>query len=52
MKRLTLALAALAVAGLLSACLPQTPVEQAPVPAYTKGFDSCAAPSACVRPKP
>ncbi len=46
MKRLTIVLAALAVAGLLSACLPQTPVEQAPpTPAYTKGFDACAAPS-------
>jgi hypothetical protein len=43
-KRLTLALAALAIAGLLSACLPP-PAEQAPTPAYTKGFDACAAPS-------
>jgi hypothetical protein len=44
MKRLTLALAGIAIAGLLSACLPE-PAAPPPPPPYTKGFDACAAPN-------
>ena len=48
MKRAThrmrnrLALVVVASAVLLSACIPTTPTQQ---PAFTKGFDACAAPS-------
>jgi len=46
MKRVTsrtgLIIVALAAAAVLSACLPTTPTTQ---PAFTKGFDACAAPS-------
>jgi hypothetical protein len=42
-RKTTLVALAVAAAALLSACLPATPA--APPPAYTKGFDACAAPS-------
>jgi Domain of unknown function (DUF1906) len=47
-KRAGLVVAGLAAAVLLSACLPPAPPPPPPPtpPAYTKGFDACAAPSA------
>jgi hypothetical protein len=41
-NRLALIVVAVASAALLSACIPTTPAQQ---PAFTKGFDACAAPS-------